>query len=168
MKVVKYFKSCLSKKKFWLLVALSVILCLVLLRFGSKRKFDDELLIDIFSISVDDKEQKNIFFIEDSCFTHCKSVRLNTRQACSIESAALMNPAAHIAVVFVTNTMEINKSQAVLTLMRYENIKLYQLDFIKFTLNTPAEDWIKSGKLFHTPFLYNNVANILRLLLIWK
>lgn len=110
---------------------------------------------------------RNIFFVESSFSETNSEVSLNSRQACSIESAALMNPNAQICVIFVTNS-KIARSKIIESLMEFANIVFYRLDLSEFSLNTPVENWIKSGAIYETEFLTETISDIVRLLLLWK
>jgi hypothetical protein len=49
------------------------------------------------------KSNKNIFFMETSFKSNDGSFVMNARSACSVESAARMNPNSHIYVFFTAN-----------------------------------------------------------------
>lgn len=112
-------------------------------------------------------ESKNIFFLETAHSLKNVEVSLTNRQACSIESAALMNPDAQISVIFVTNSALIF-TQIIEALIKYANVAFYRLDLLEFSLNTPLEDWIKSNVLYDTKFLMETISDIVRLQLLWR
>jgi Glycosyltransferase sugar-binding region containing DXD motif len=113
---------------------------------------------------------KNIFFIETSGvlpnFTNTPAT-LTTRQACSVESAALTNPNAYIFVIFVSKS-SLGNSQPMIVLKKLKNVIFLRLNLIEFTRKTPVGEWIRGGKIYKTHFLRENVSNILKVLLLWK
>lgn len=102
------------------------------------------------------KNSQNIFFVEtlgavekDGKGTPCD---LTKRQACSIESAAVMNPAATIYVVFI-DRLYLKNSEMVQTLMMFQNIEFYQIDLHEFVIGTPVETWIKTEKMYNSQYV---------------
>lgn len=157
-------RRCSLKRGFLLLLICSITALLILVHSN------DEVwtLANISRISQNLENENNVFFIETSCMEKCESVTLNSRQACSIESAAMMNPQANIVIVFVTDLNRIEQSETIQSLMRYRNIKFYRLNLFEFVVDTPAEHFVWSLKLYNSKYLNNNVSNILRLLLLWR
>lgn len=112
----------------------------------------------------------NIFFLETSgAATNDSNLpgSLTTREACNIESAASKNPKSNIFVIFVS-TSRIDSSLQIKLLKSFRNVFLVRMDFVSFCKNTPVEEWVKSGKIFDSKFLKNNISNFLRFLLLWK
>lgn len=118
-------------------------------------------------LSKDLSKSKNIFFLETASSQSNDDVSLNNRQACSIESAALLNPNAKISVVFITNSGLI-RDDIVDTLSMYKNIAFYRMDLLEFSMETPLEDWIKSEVLYDTKFLMETISDVVRLQLLWR
>lgn len=114
-------------------------------------------------------DSKNIFFLETAHSLNIRNddVSLTNRQACSIESAALLNPDNQISVIFVTHSRLIF-TEIIEALMKYSNIVFYRLDLLEFSLNTPLEDWIKTKVLYDTKFLMETISDIVRLQLFWR
>lgn len=96
-----------------------------------------------------------------------KPASLNSRYACSIESAALKNPNSNIFVVIVGKTY-LEDSKQSRALRGLNNVNFVSLDLVSFSQNTPMEKWIESGKLFNSKFIESNTSNVLRKLLLWK
>lgn len=113
-------------------------------------------------------DSENIFFVE----TRNKTRHfLNVRQACSIESAALMNPNASIIVTFVTpeHYAELNETPSVKILQRdYENVKFRFVNLAELSRNTPLENWIKSDELSNSDYVVSHTSDVLRYLLLYK
>lgn len=110
---------------------------------------------------------RNIFFLETSQSDSNDDVSLNERQACSIESTALVNPTANINVIFVTNS-KLKISKIVKTLMNHKNVAFYRLDLLEFSLGTPVEAWVKSKIIYDHRFLTETISDFLRLLVLWR
>ncbi|KAG5674653.1 hypothetical protein PVAND_004607 [Polypedilum vanderplanki] len=110
---------------------------------------------------------ENVFFVETQNSTQHI---LNDRQACSIESAALMNPNALIIVTFVTpkHFVDLNETRAIEILRQYSNIIFRFVNLKSFSKNTPLENWIKSGKLSNSKFVVSHTSDVLRYLLLYK
>lgn len=111
--------------------------------------------------------KKNIFFVVTSFSNTKDEVSLEKRDKCSIESAALLNPNAQIHVIFITSSTLISSDTRELG-AAYKNIAFHRTEISEFSLDTPIEDWIKSGALYNSKFLIQNISNLMRLLLLWK
>ncbi|CAH1710687.1 unnamed protein product [Chironomus riparius] len=112
---------------------------------------------------------KNVFFHETSCNVN-GVIKLNARQSCAIESAALMNPDHNIYVLFTSqvgfrNTTNLRLIDA---LSSYPNIHFNFLNLTKYAQNTPLENWIKNGELFRSNFVNSHTSDVLRYLSLWK
>ena len=113
---------------------------------------------------------ENIFFLDTTSFATNNSkntASLSHRQACSVESAASINPKLLIFVVF-TDKSTLENSDTIKALRQYPNIIFMKINMLEFVINTPIEQWMASGKIYETEFLANNISNILRALLLWK
>lgn len=159
----------MTKAKKYFAAVLMCLLTYFIVFWLSSDDVDHEasLLLNISSSAVNLEITKNIFFIESSPITNNGEVALNSRQACSIESAAIMNP-NHLICVIIVNNSNLKKLPIVDSLKKYKNIVFYRLNLEDFSRNTPVESWIKSKLLYKTGFLRQNIANILRLLLLWR
>ena len=118
-------------------------------------------------INSDLNKRENIFFLESAHSLTNDDVSLTNRQACSIESTALMNPNAQISVIFATNSRLV-QTEIIEALMKYSNVVFYRLDLLEFSIGTPLEDWMNSKVLFDTKFLKETISDIVRLQLLWR
>ena len=134
--------------------------------FVYKISFDDGFPLELHDIGDHKFGNDNIFFIETSGVARAKSGTLNSRQACSVESAALKNPNSSVFMVFV-DVVEIEASEIIKSLRKYKNIHFLRLRLDKFTQNTPAEDFIKSRKI-KQGYEVENASDLLRVLILWK
>jgi lactosylceramide 4-alpha-galactosyltransferase len=161
-------------KKLFIIVFFFAIFSLALWPFKVTKKQklkkpeNFEFLVD--SRLPKENSEKNIFFIETSGvlpnFTNTPAT-LTTRQACSVESAALTNPNAYIFVIFVSKS-SLGNSRPMQVLKKLKNVIFLRLNLIEFTRKTPIGEWIRGGKIYETHFLRENISNILRVLLLWK
>lgn len=96
----------------------------------------------------------SIFFLETSCKSKLvNKITMNVRQACSVESAALMNPNLDVYLMFASPA-EIKVSDAMNDrimneLLKYDNLKIRYLDVDKYFEGTPVEKLYKSGKSYY-------------------
>lgn len=118
------------------------------------------------------KHGKNIFFLDTTRMKRRKKERAFTcRQACAVESAALMNPHLKIFVTFVSRHKHDNKisfTRHVEAMLRYRNVYVNRLDLIKFSKSTPMENFFKSDKLNSSHFIVSHTSDALRFLILWK
>ena len=98
---------------------------------------------------------KNIFFVESRCAKNETSsitagLDLDKRQACSIESAARMNPSSPVYILYTCPFTEslVNSSEYVKQLFTLPNVKLWKINFPEFLDNTPLKDWNFEIQLF--------------------
>lgn len=161
--MVKLKKKFVYKNVFILIFTVYVIFLIV--RWLSS--FTNKSLENISSPFVHLENTKNIFFVESSSNENNGEVTINARQACSIESAAIMNP-THLICVIIVNNSYLKKSQIVDSLKQYPNIVFYRLDILEFSLNTPVELWVKSKKIYKTVYETENISDLLRFLLLWR
>ncbi|CAG9798768.1 unnamed protein product [Chironomus riparius] len=114
-------------------------------------------------------QPNNVFFHETSCIKD-GMLRLNARQACAIESAALMNPDHNIFVMFTSQVGFRNLSSLPIidALLSYPNVHLNYLNITKYAENTPLEDWILTNKLFESQYLISHTSDVLRFLSLFK
>jgi lactosylceramide 4-alpha-galactosyltransferase len=133
-----------------------------------------------------------IFFLETSFRSDLQGFTMNLRQACSIESAAKMNPERAVEVLFATKLSPENrefhlnfsisfcqlndeipgtrKMNFILDKLEnsYENLFLKSIDLLEFSERTPLEGLMKSGKVLKSKYLMEHLADVLRLLTLWK
>ncbi len=50
----------------------------------------------------------------------------------------------------------------------YENLFLKSIDLLEFSEKTPLEELMKSGKVLKSKYLMEHLADVLRLLTLWK
>ncbi|CRL04649.1 CLUMA_CG017713, isoform A [Clunio marinus] len=167
-----------------LLLSLS-FLCLIYTKkfqINSSATFNNESFESIISIStspltfdsietayVQPENGRNVFFIDSLNLT--TNVVIKARTACAVESAALINPSFEVFLIYsskerlqnIENTPEL---QAILT---YPNVHIYFInDITKFTIGTPFEDFVKSGKLLNSKHPTEHTSDVLRFVLLWK
>ncbi|XP_070505104.1 lactosylceramide 4-alpha-galactosyltransferase-like [Chironomus tepperi] len=114
-------------------------------------------------------QSKNVFFHETSCKTN-GILELNARQACAIESTALMNPDHNIFVMFTSQVGLRNTSRLPIidALLSYPNVHMNYLNITKYAENTPLEDWIMTNTLFNSQYLISHTSDVLRFLSLYK
>ncbi|XP_026727555.1 lactosylceramide 4-alpha-galactosyltransferase-like [Trichoplusia ni] len=106
----------------------------------------------------------SIFFIESSCHGG-----LNSRQACSIESAARAHPLWQITVFFLSPVSEHTLNHSCLrTLKQFRNVKFVRIKIKEFTEDTPLESMISEKHLQNSSFPVENYSNALRYLILYK
>ncbi|XP_051161558.1 lactosylceramide 4-alpha-galactosyltransferase-like isoform X2 [Leptopilina boulardi] len=109
-----------------------------------------------------------IFFHETSCFGD-SGLLLNPRQACAVESAALMNPNMNVYLLYLCGS-KISKSADIMIqqLRSYKNIKIQRIHIDKYMKNTPLEKWYARGILKTSKWPINHMSDIMRYLTLWK
>ena len=110
---------------------------------------------------------QKIFFVETSGIIRKNFGTLNNRQACSIESAALMNPGAQIYVVLL-NVRLLKLSKEVQLLRKFKNVSFLRANYVKFSKNTPLKDFAASRKLEKSKYPLEHSSDFLRILLLWR
>lgn len=93
------------------------------------------------------------------------------RQACAIESAAKWNPYRDVFVLFAAPVGFVPNesiSSIMNALLAYPNIHFRNLNLRAYSVDTPAEDWIKTDKLFLSSFLIAHTADYLRFLTLYR
>lgn len=77
-------------------------------------------------------------------------IRLNPRQACAVESAALHNPNFDIFVLFASAAYSDNTtSQPLLdAVLSYSNVHMRKVNLWSYAADTPIYEWLKGGELF--------------------
>lgn len=103
--------------------------------------------------------------------TQIISIPFDSRQACSIESAARSNPHMQIWTLFTSLVgfdKHVEHSPIMKALEAYPNINLRNLNIWKYPEGTPAEEWIKQPDLLESRFLFEHIADFLRLVSLYK
>lgn len=90
----------------------------------------------------------NIFFIEDD--PGDEKILEDGRQACSVESAALLNPDMKVYVNFltVTDKLFMHDSKLLKVLQSYENIKIRFINFENYFKGSMLEEWFRSDPMW--------------------
>lgn len=114
------------------------------------------------------KSEENIFFVETSgSVNKSKLAAVNSRQACSIESAALTNPQLSVFLVFSEKTT--TKELKIFDVLReYKNIFLLRMNLEEFANGTILESLVTSRKVYDSLFLMETMSDVLRYLLLWR
>lgn len=117
------------------------------------------------------RSSRQIFFLDTST-PDGGILKLGARESCSIESAAKYHP-NHIIYVLVTGETKIdhnNASSKYYKILKenFKNVLFRSFDPINFTIATPVEDFFRSGKHRNSMFYETHLADILRLVVLWK
>lgn len=135
---------------------------------------DDELLQDVDRADIipqRDSSSKQIFFIETS---HPEGgyLNINAREACAIESAALMHPDYKIFVLFAGRiAIDANNNCSIMInnmFKEYHNIHFRRINPMEFSKNSPMESFFKTDKIKSSKHLPTHLADILRLVTLYK
>jgi hypothetical protein len=138
--------------------------------------YDDEASNKMDEITADlspsPTKGKSIFFHETSCASSVQGgIVLTARQACAVESAAKMNPELDVYLLF---TAPINlgnstvKSKFVSQLLSYPNVHMRHLNFERYFVDSPLEQWYKGGALKASRWPRSHASDVLRFLTLWK
>lgn len=117
---------------------------------------------------------KSIFFHETSCKSaENNRITITTRQACAIESAAILNPNYSIYVLYTSPgalKLQINnKNDKILQqLMSYKNVKFKYLNFNKYLKGTPVEELHNNLLIESSNFAISHASDVLRYLTLWR
>ena len=113
-------------------------------------------------------ESSSIFFLETSGIgNRTKIGHLNTRQVCSLESAARMNPNTNIYVIFV-DVDQVEWTKFIDVLRQFKNVHIVRLNSKSFGDGTPFEDFAKNQKYLSSIYPRVHASDFLRLLILWK
>ncbi|XP_043266578.1 lactosylceramide 4-alpha-galactosyltransferase-like isoform X2 [Venturia canescens] len=114
------------------------------------------------------KPGRSIFFHETSCFGD-EGISLTSREACAVESAALMNPQMMVYLLILSPSKLSNGTREIVQqLTSYENVRVRRILMDDYVRNTPLEDWYSSGVLRASRWPKNHMSDILRYLTLWK
>lgn len=107
---------------------------------------------------------KSIFFIETSC-----KGGINSRQACSIESAARAHPNWQINVLFAGPvSIHTQNGSTIGVLQKFNNINFYRIHVADYGKGTPLEDILSSNLLNSSRWSVMHSADVLRYLTLYK
>ncbi|KAG5675819.1 hypothetical protein PVAND_005690 [Polypedilum vanderplanki] len=176
---LRYINSNIIRKRIFLFLVIIVLLIIFVysVRNDAKNCFlnytwtDGKTLQDV-SKNIHLKthsSSKNIFFHETSC-SNDGIIKINSRQACAIESAARMNPDYNIYLLFTSQVGYRNETPLPLvdTLLSYHNVHFNYLNITRYAESTPLADWIKNGDLFRSSYVTSHTSDVLRYLSLWK
>ncbi|RZC35541.1 lactosylceramide 4-alpha-galactosyltransferase, partial [Asbolus verrucosus] len=124
-------------------------------------------------ISREDVPEKSIFFHETSCSSDLSGkIVISSRQACSVESAAKLNPNFGVYLLYLSpGTLKFEGSESdrfLQALLTYRNVKIRHLDFETYVENSPVERLFKEGKIERSEYAISHVSDVLRYLTLWK
>lgn len=123
-------------------------------------------LEDVLFAGIQPDAGKSIFFHETSCpqmssllkrssefgdSIHLNVVKLNARQACAVESAAIHNPGSKVFVLFASPRYKSSNSSSdpvIDAILSYKNVYLRNLNLWSYAAGTPVYDLLKDGALF--------------------
>ncbi|XP_070507589.1 lactosylceramide 4-alpha-galactosyltransferase-like [Chironomus tepperi] len=115
---------------------------------------------------LEDEKTKKIFLLE----THMDEVRIleNARQACSVESAAITNPEAHVYFILATNSSQVllKYSELAKVLMSYNNIHIRYLNIYEFSKGTILESLIAQNTILKSRFPIEHMADVMRVMVL--
>nr|CAD7442470.1 unnamed protein product [Timema bartmani] len=123
------------------------------------------------------KSNRNIFFLETSCVAistdkvKAHGMRLDQRQACTIESAARANPGSHVYFLHtcpIDAASMVDTNAAVRQIFTYSNVRVINVDPVEFVAGTVLEGWFNSGKLLKSLFPVVHASHVFRFLTLWK
>lgn len=108
------------------------------------------------------RDQEKAFFHETS------GVRaLDFRQACSVESLAIMNP--HLTVILLMSGKDIDwNSTTMKTLGNYENIKIYNINLGDYFIHSPFRQWYFCSTWNYGSFAVSHLSDALRFLTLYN
>ncbi|KAG5666936.1 hypothetical protein PVAND_014941 [Polypedilum vanderplanki] len=117
---------------------------------------------------INDNNQKKIFFVESHTNRDRKLEK--PRQACSVESAARINPDMEVYLFFATNSsgIDMHFSDLIEALLSYKNIHLRFLNPKEFSVGTILEDLFQKDKIKNSSYPVAHLSDILRVLLLYK
>jgi lactosylceramide 4-alpha-galactosyltransferase len=122
---------------------------------------------DILSARIQPEGNKNVFFIESG---DAKDVKINSRQACSIESAAAANPNQKIFIIFTSaeRLQRLKRTPEVDAILSYQNVFINYLDLDEISVGTPFEKFFKMKMLRTSNYKTEHGSDVVRFLLLWK
>lgn len=112
--------------------------------------------------------KRSIFFHETSCFGRSEAI-LNARQACAVESAAMMNPNMTVYLLYLSPSKLSESSRVLYEILKdYSNVKIRRIMINEYVKDTPLERWYASGILKSSYWPTSHMSDILRYLTLWK
>lgn len=129
--------------------------------------FEDDRSNTLIELNPNEVAKNSIFFIETSC-NHKNGINLNLRQGCAIESVARLNPNLKIFVLFVGPSFIKNESNVIQTLNIHKNVYFRHINFVKYSYNTPLQNFVASKTIFTSQWPVSHTSDLLRYLTLWK
>ncbi|XP_076266969.1 lactosylceramide 4-alpha-galactosyltransferase-like [Rhynchophorus ferrugineus] len=120
------------------------------------------------------EEGSSIFFMETSCNSFDNGhLTINARQACAVESAALVNPERMVYLLYLSpgtfqDLPNTESGRIIQALSSYTNIKLLHINMDRFVEGSPVNDLWKSRKVHNGKYPLSHSSDILRYLILWK
>ncbi|CAH0563715.1 unnamed protein product [Brassicogethes aeneus] len=130
-----------------------------------------ESLEDISDITL--PEGKKIFFHETSCNSdQTGKITINAVQACSVESAAKLNPDRAVYLLYLSSGVIKNEGsepdRLLEALLSYNNVKIYHVDVMKYVRDTPAEVLFLKERVQRSEYQVSHASDVMRYLTLWK
>ena len=163
--ITENLKMSIKRFRVSILTIVILIFVAVLIIFPVMQVYKFE---NILKAKVQPENGENVFLIDTKTAT--TDVMLTARQACAIESAALINPHLKIFVIF-TSQERLQKLKMTLELdavLSYPNVFINFVNLDEFSAGSPLEEFIASKKLSTSSFKIEHTSDVLRLLLLWK
>ncbi|XP_059486261.1 lactosylceramide 4-alpha-galactosyltransferase-like [Neocloeon triangulifer] len=117
-------------------------------------------------LEIRDNSRLAFFFVETSC-----EGRVNARQACAVESAALLHPEADVYLLLLSPPAEFDVGRnpwlAALA-AAYPNVHLLYLHLDEYFSDGPLEHWYRSGMLRASSFEQSHTSDAFRYFTLWK
>ncbi|KAF7284771.1 hypothetical protein GWI33_021639 [Rhynchophorus ferrugineus] len=127
-------------------------------------------------LDIQDTDVKNdsvIFFLDTTCDLFInETIMIRSRQACAIESAALMNPQKTIYLLHSSPGWLIENetisSQLLNFLTLYSNINIRHINLDRFAKDSPVEKLWKSNEVYKSNYPRKHISDIFGVLLLWR
>ncbi|XP_070502772.1 lactosylceramide 4-alpha-galactosyltransferase-like [Chironomus tepperi] len=133
------------------------------------------ILTDITDDSVEPKNDQNIFFIDtfrmQPKYKQRKAMNIGKRQACAIESAALLNPHLNIYAAYITREKrpKLRLTPELQALIQYPNLKFVSINHNSFPIGSPLGTFfINNDEIMKSEFVIVHMSDAYRLLILWK
>lgn len=121
----------------------------------------------------DPPKGRSIFFHETSCTSNEEQkIIITARQACAVESAALLNPNFRVYLLFTSPAaikLENNENDNILKqLMMYKNVRLKHLNFGRYINGSPIAELYSSLRIEASFYARSHASDVLRYLTLWR
>lgn len=122
----------------------------------------------------DNVPDNSIFFHETSCGSQMAGrIMVTGRQACAVESAALLHPHRQVYLLF-TSPGDLKRGTgdasdlALKALQGYDNVQLQHVDFANYLNNSPLAYLYASGSIELSIYAGSHASDVLRYMTLWK